>query len=284
MEVDDDNGVDEENAPSAEKWRNRAKQRVLLISSRGINHQHRHLFNDLNALLPHSKKDAKIDSKNNLQILNELCELSNCNNCIFFEVRRKQDLYMWMSKAPNGPSIKFHVLNIHTMDELKLTGNALKGSRPLLSFDKNFDSEPHLMLMKEVLKHLFNTPRGHRKSKPFIDHIISFTVADNKIWFRNYQVSPSPGATPSKATNQPITLTEIGPRFVLTPIKVFDGSFGGRTMWSNDDYVTPTKIRLMEKQAKSVKYKERMKQQVETKVKKKENALEEDPIDSVFKA
>jgi hypothetical protein len=25
---------------------------------------------------------------------------------------------------------------VHTMDELKLTGNCLKGSRPLLSFDK----------------------------------------------------------------------------------------------------------------------------------------------------
>ena len=25
---------------------------------------------------------------------------------------------------------------VHTMDELKLTGNSLKGSRPILSFDK----------------------------------------------------------------------------------------------------------------------------------------------------
>lgn len=37
------------------------------------------------------------------------------------------------------------------MDELKMTGNHLKGSRPLLSFDKNFDSEPHLRILKELL-------------------------------------------------------------------------------------------------------------------------------------
>lgn len=28
-----------------------------------------------------------------------------------------------------------HFAEVHTMDELKMTGNCLKGSRPLLSFD-----------------------------------------------------------------------------------------------------------------------------------------------------
>jgi hypothetical protein len=39
---------------------------------------------------------------------------------------------------------------VHTMDELKMTGNHLKGSRPILSFDSNFDSEPHLRVLKEI--------------------------------------------------------------------------------------------------------------------------------------
>jgi ribosome biogenesis protein BRX1 len=30
---------------------------------------------------------------------------------LFFEVRKKKDLYIWMSKAPSGPSVKFHVQN-----------------------------------------------------------------------------------------------------------------------------------------------------------------------------
>lgn len=72
---------------------------------------HRHLLTDLGDLLPHTKKDAKLDSKSKLHIINELAELNNCNNCIFFEVRKRQDLYMWLSKTPNGPSVKFHIQN-----------------------------------------------------------------------------------------------------------------------------------------------------------------------------
>lgn len=77
------------------------------------------------------------------------------------------------------------------MDELKLTGNCLKGSRPLLSFDATFETEPQYGLIKELLVQMFGTPKGHRKSKPFFDHIFSFTIADGKIWFRNYQVRES---------------------------------------------------------------------------------------------
>ena len=99
-------------------------------------------------------EDAKLDSKHQLYMVNELAELSNCNNALFFEARRHQDLYMWASKTPNGPSVRFHVLNSHTMDELKMTGNCLKGSRPVVCFDKAFDEEPHLRVIKELLKHV----------------------------------------------------------------------------------------------------------------------------------
>jgi hypothetical protein len=37
--------------------------------------------------------------------------MKNCNNCVFFECRKKQDLFMWIVRAPHGPSIKFRVLN-----------------------------------------------------------------------------------------------------------------------------------------------------------------------------
>lgn len=55
-----------------------------------------------------------------------------------------------MAKAPNGPSAKFQIQNLHTMDELKLTGNCLMGSRPLLSFDAQFDTQPHWNLLKHM--------------------------------------------------------------------------------------------------------------------------------------
>lgn len=45
---------------------------------------------------------------------------------------------------------KCFMLAVFTMGELKLTGNCLKGSRPLLSFDDHFDAEPQYALLKEL--------------------------------------------------------------------------------------------------------------------------------------
>ena len=50
MEVDDDASVE------TQVKRKKNKQRVLLLSSRGVTHRMRHLMSDLEALLPHVKK------------------------------------------------------------------------------------------------------------------------------------------------------------------------------------------------------------------------------------
>ena len=88
---------------------------------------------------------------------------------------------MYLGKTPEGPSVKFHVVNIHTMDELKLTGNCMLGSRPLLNFDANFNNSPQFQLMKSLLSDAFGTPMGHPKSKPFNDRVMSFFVVKNNI-------------------------------------------------------------------------------------------------------
>lgn len=41
----------------------------------------------------------------------QVCEMKNCTKCIFFEMKKKKDLYMWVSNVPNGPSAKFLVEN-----------------------------------------------------------------------------------------------------------------------------------------------------------------------------
>lgn len=68
-------------------------------------------MNDLHSLIPHSRKDAKLDTKTKLYQLNEIAELYNCNNIFFFEARKGKDLYAWLSKPPNGPTVKFHLQN-----------------------------------------------------------------------------------------------------------------------------------------------------------------------------
>jgi ribosome biogenesis protein BRX1 len=87
------------------------RQRVLILTSRGVTFRHRHLLNDLQSLLPHARKESKLDTKTKLYQLNELAELYNCNNVLYFEARKGKDLYAWISKPPNGPTIKFHIQN-----------------------------------------------------------------------------------------------------------------------------------------------------------------------------
>lgn len=38
------------------------------------------------------------------------------------------------------------------------------------------------------------------------------------------------------------TLVEIGPRFVLTPIRIFEGAFGGATVFSNPGESCPLSL------------------------------------------
>lgn len=98
--------------------------------------------------------DSKLDSKSSLHLVNELADLHSCNNALYFEARRHEDLYMWASRTPNGPSVKCHVQNIHTMDELKMTGNCLKGSRGLCVFDGEWDTKEEWKLLKEMFSHV----------------------------------------------------------------------------------------------------------------------------------
>ncbi|CAK7219348.1 Ribosome bioproteinsis protein brx1 [Sporothrix bragantina] len=247
--------------------RKKNRQRVLILSSRGVTYRHRHLMNDLAAMMPHGRKDVKFDSKSKLFQLNELAEIYNCNNTLFFEARKGKDLYMWMSKVPNGPTVKMHVQNLHTMEELHFTGNCLKGSRPILSFDAAFDQEPHLQLLKEMFLHIFGVPQGTRRSKPFIDHVMGFTITDGKVWVRNYQVNEvEPGkiagkegeeeetSSKSKSKDTNVDLVEIGPRFVLTPIVIQEGSFGGPIIYENKQFVSPNQMRSELRKQKSERH------------------------------
>lgn len=251
------------------KWIN--KQRTLIFSSRGISHRARHLMIDLRTMMPHSKSEPKMDRKDKLFVINEVCEMKNCNKCIFFEAKKKMDLYMWVSNCPRGPSAKFLVENVHTMSELKMTGNCLKGTRPLLSFDKTFDEEPHWSLLKELFIQTFGTPNHHPKSQPFFDHVFTFSISDNRIWFRNYQILEEDGS-----------LAEIGPRFVMNPIRIFEGSFGGATLYLNPNYVSPNMHRRLLRRQVAQKYVNRVQAKKSLEDRKPEFTYTSDVTDDVF--
>ncbi|RYC57580.1 hypothetical protein CHU98_g8633 [Xylaria longipes] len=233
----------------------RNKQRVLILTSRGVTYRHRHLLKDLASMMPHGRVDAKYDQKKKLGELNELA----------VSVPFAIVLGFWtnalLSKAPNGPTCKFLVSNIHTMEELAFSGNCLKGSRPILSFDKSFDSEPHLQVIKQLFLQIMGVPPLQKRSKPFIDHVLSFSVADGRIFMRVYQVqetelSKRDGAEGEEVAEEgkkrksrhvekelDISLLEIGPRCVLQPIIIQEGSFGGALLYENKHFVSPNQVR-----------------------------------------
>ncbi|KAN0068000.1 Brix domain containing protein [Elaphomyces granulatus] len=282
------------------------KTRILMLTSRGVTHRHRHLLADLTALFPHSYKENKLDTKKNggyNLLLNSLADLHSCNVIFFLEARKHgQDLYLWLSRPPNGPTVKFSVSNLHTMGELGtgFAGNCLKGGRGVVVFDRSFDEQGPDMskpgteyrgLIREMLRNVFCVPkRGVKGMKPFVDRIIGVFGVDGKIWIRVYEIRESergnkkiPEGADDDTKSQPkskdglpdVSLVEIGPRFVLTPIVILEGSFGGPVIYENKEYVSPNQVRRDIRLQKASRYSQRKEVQSERVVKRSTLGLDD---------
>jgi ribosome biogenesis protein BRX1 len=79
------------------------------------------------------------------------------------------------------------------------------------------------------------------------------------------------------------SLVEIGPRFVMNPIRIFRGSFGGQTLFQNPEFVSPNEIRSMQNKRKNNSYVQRKDSEKKRKIRKEEMVVPEDPLDSVFR-
>ncbi|KAI5301791.1 Ribosome biogenesis protein brx1 [Ascosphaera pollenicola] len=259
---------------------------------------------ELCALLPHTHKETKLDTRKKTAgynfFLNSLAELHSCNAIFFLEAKKRgQDLYIWMSRPPNGPTIKFHVNNLHTMGELNtgFAGNCLKGGRGIVVFDKSFDNSATLegkpgnewrALVREMMKNVFCVPkRGVKGMKPFIDRVTGIYFLDGKIWIRVFEIRETEGGSAAnvpghqaetiklptedeekdkkkskKSKHQSglpdISLVEIGPRFVLTPIVMLEGSFGGPVIYENREFVSPNQVRSEIRMKKAARYASRV--------------------------
>ncbi|PFH33788.1 brix domain-containing protein [Besnoitia besnoiti] len=264
------------------RWVNR--QRVLVLGSRGVTFLQRHLMEDFKKLLPHHKAESKWERKQTMKDISELAQLRSCNNVLYFE-SRKRDLLLHVSKIPHGPTVIFRVLNIHTLAEMKMTGNCLLHSRPLLLFSPEFGSEhspapPHLALLKELFIQVFGTPRNHPKAKPFFDHAFAFYKFDgNRIWFRHYQIAPlvgGDGGDADKPDRQ--TFIEIGPRCVLEVVKILDGAFSGKTLWSNKHYVCSRDLAALQRVARAQTYAQRVMAKEKRSERLEKSLIEESPL------
>jgi ribosome biogenesis protein BRX1 len=228
---------------------------------------------EFKAMMPHSKSEPKFDKNLDMSEINDICEMRSCNNAVYFEHHRSNYCYIYFAGMPAGPTIKFQVYNVNTLAESKLSGNCLKGSRPLLHFDEAFldESMPQLNVMKNMFQRVFGVPR---------DHIMGFYWIDNKVWIRHYQINP---VSPDYLDNPDFqTLTEIGPRFVLEPVLILNGSFSGKVIYKNTHFQSPATLMRLMKTEKGQAAREASQQTIITRERKIEAQLEADHIDTMF--
>lgn len=249
-------------------------QKCLCFGTRNMGFKERHLLQDIRDMNPHFREHSKISPVSSGDTVVELCNLHHCNSTLYFEAHRDDVTFMWIAQAPKGPSIKLRIANIHTADQIRMVGNCLKYSRPLLHFDKEFDQLPHLRVARSLLQTAFNVPRHHPKSKPFVDHILCFYFLDDHIWFRNYQIVSTDG-NPS--------LMEIGPRFTMHPVAIFNGCCQGSVLWRNPNAVAPSEERRTRKERQRAKHdeNERLKE-VSKDHRTTVGELPIDPLDNIF--
>ena len=111
-----------------------------------------------------------------------------------------------------------------------------------------------------------------------------------QIWVRNYQIveeQPESAKEAHQAKKEEgkaskTSLVEIGPRFVLNPIRIFKGSFGGPTLYQNPEFISPNTLRALERRKKGSVYMDRRRSKDRAKERKEQLVVPEDPLASVF--
>src|SRR5690606_1202359 len=84
-----------------------------------------------------------------------------------------------------------------------------------------------------------------------------------------------------------LSLVEIGPRMVLTPIVILEGCFGGPVIYENKEFVSPNQVRSELRKKKAGRYAERVAERVQREVKMKElrdkrKIPEEEDLEKLF--
>jgi len=140
-------------------------------------------------------------------------------------------------------------------------------------------------VLKEVLGRIFAVPVGHRKSKPFFDHVTSFSLCDGRVWLRNYQATEDTALSPGTSGDAKLALVEAGPRMTLQLIKVFEGCFKGKVLYDNETYVGPNTLRADAKAEFADRYNKKMKS-VRRREEHQRQALQgafDDPLHDMFR-
>lgn len=252
--------------------------KTLILGNKGLKHEHFVLVEDFLGMIPHAKKGSSLPA-DEFKYLDEIATDKHCDTVAFFETRHRgeyRECYFWLSRVPEGPSFNFFVDDIKGIRQLRSLGNCMKGSRPLLFFDPQFESSEHLSLAKLLLQRFFEVPYQNKHSKPFVDRALSFFVVDGNIIIRHYQIQWTDNE------NEALNLVEIGPECKLVPTYVLAGAFKGSKIWKNGTFVSRFKVAQAERIQKQ-KEKRRIRDQQAVREEKKQSIPEIiNPMEGLF--
>lgn len=268
-------------APKEDKHKAKTRppltHKPMLLQTRGSIRQHAQVFENLRDLIPHAKREQSMNSKD-FHVLDEIASDRFCDTIGAFETRHKKvssECYFWIATCPSGPSINFFVRDAQSIESLRLIGNSLKGSRPILQFDPKFNDGGVLEIAKWSLQRLFSVPFEDPHSKPFVDRTMTFVVDGDVIVIRHYQIQWGENGEETE-------LAEIGPRVELEPNYVLAGVFKGHKIWSNADFVSPYKELKAERRKKAELRNKAREKQAEREEKKMNLPVIEDPNAGLF--
>lgn len=176
---------------------------------------------DLLRVLPHGKRGSKIatNGEQGLGELLQLCEESDCSEALLLDARDPAGrLYLWAATCPEGPSVLFRVVNVHTVAELKLEARRAHRARNVLIFDRAFGCSSERRVVRALLTRIFSVDPSVEPARAL--HAITFLWLDGRVWLRVYRIQYADDGTV-------LDVAEIGPRTVLCPVRIIASGFGG---------------------------------------------------------
>lgn len=208
---------------------------LIVLVQRGITPRQRHVVRDLGTLFANAHFGEKLARRVTAEALQDACFLKESGmRALFLPARFEDEMWLWLVRLPHGPSVRFQVINLHTIAELNFQHHVKAVRHPcLLSFDANFDGEPHLRLIREMLRGAFSPGEAAVKSRQArtaaaaggFNTAISFCIADGRVWMRAYDVVA--GELDGRDE-----LRERGPRLVLSPQRILASVLDGAPLWS----------------------------------------------------
>ena len=172
-------------------------------------------------MLPHGKRGSKIatNGEQGLGELLQLCEESDCSEALLLDARDPAGrLYLWAATCPEGPSVLFRAVNVHTVAELKLEARRAHRARNVLIFDRAFGCSSERRVVRALLTRIFSVDPSVEPGRAL--HAITFLWLDGRVWLRVYRIQYADDGTV-------LDVAEIGPRTVLCPVRIIASGFGG---------------------------------------------------------